>query len=77
MVVVMLLLFPHGAGAEGSDSGTGKFSKHAKLPAKNPMVRQKSGGYYRVRILKEEATRVRIGEPLTIQITFVIAVNVA
>ena len=51
------------AGAEGSDSGTGKISKHAKLPAKNPMVRQKGGGYYRVRILKEESTRVRIGNP--------------
>ena len=25
------------------------------------MVRQKSGGYYRVRVLKEESTRVRIG----------------
>ena len=25
------------------------------------MVRQKGGGYYRVRILKEESTRIRIG----------------
>ncbi len=49
-------------GRRGSNSGAAGVSKRAKLPAKNPMVLQKqNGSYYRVRVLKEESYRVKIG----------------
>lgn len=51
-------------GRRGSDSAAAGVSKRAKLPAKNPMVLQKqNGSYYRVRVLKEETHRVKIGKP--------------
>jgi len=52
-------------GRRGSNSGAAGVSKRAKLPAKNPMVLQKqNGSYYRVRVLKEETYRVKIGNAL-------------
>lgn len=50
-------------GRRGSNSAAAGLSKRTKLPAKNPMVLQKqNGSYYRVRVLKEELHRVKIGE---------------
>lgn len=52
-------------GRRGSNSSAAGVSKRAKLPAKNPMVLQKqNGSYYRVRVLKEETYRVKIGNAL-------------